>query len=59
MECDEKTFILLDDLKSHINNEHDGLSSISHFKRQLINIEFFDETFYFASDLFGKKKNKN
>ena len=58
MEC-EKTFLLLDDLKCHIYNVHDGLSSISHFKRQLINIEFCDETFYFASNLFGKKKNKN
>ena len=53
VECG-KTFLLLKDLKSHMS-EHDGLSSISHFKRHLINQEYFDETFYFASDLFGKK----
>ena len=55
----ENFFLLLDDLKSHIYNEHDGLSYISHFKLQLINIEFFDESFRFASNLFGKKKTKN
>ena len=58
MECG-KTFLLLKDLKSHMSNEHDGLSSISHFKQHLINQEYFDETFYFESDLFGKKQNKN
>ena len=54
VECG-KTFLLLKDLKSCMS-EHDGLSSISHFKRHFINQECFDETFYFASDLFGKKK---
>ena len=54
----ENTFLFLDDLKRHIYNEHDGFSSISHFKHQLINQKFFDETFHFASDLHGKKKNK-
>ena len=59
MEC-EKTFLLLKDLKKHVENEHEnGLSSISHFKRQLISQEFFDETFHFISDLFSNKKSKN
>ena len=57
IECG-KTVVLLKDLKLHIS-EHDELSSISHFKRHLINQEYFDETFYFESDLFGKKQNKN
>ena len=51
MEC-EKNFLILNDLKSHMNSEHDGLSAISHFKRQLNNYEFFDKTFHFVSDLF-------
>ena len=55
MECG-KTFLLLKDLKSHIGKEHDDLCSLSHFKRQLINQEFFDETFHFSSDLFKNKK---
>ena len=55
MEC-EKTFLLLNDLRSHIENEHDGLRALSHFKRQLNNQEFFDETFHFVSDLFRNKK---
>ena len=58
MEC-EKTFLFLKDLRNHIGNEHEGnhtLSSLSHFKRQLHNHEFFDETFHFASDLFKNKK---
>ena len=53
MECG-KTFLILNDLKSHMNSEHHGLSAISHFKRHLSNQEFFDETFHFVSDLFQK-----
>ena len=34
-------------LKSQMSNGHDGLSSISHFKSQLINQEYFHESFYF------------
>ena len=58
MEC-EKTFLFLDELKSHIYSEHDGLTALSHFKRQSINQEFFDETFHFADNLFRNKKDKN
>ena len=58
MEC-EKTFLFLDELKSYIYSDHDGLNALSHFKRQSMNQEFFDETFYFANDLFRIKKDKN
>ena len=54
MECG-KTFLLLKDLKSHIGKEHDDLSSLSHFKRQLLNKEFFDETFTLQA-IFSKYK---
>ena len=35
------TFLQLNDLRSHIENEHYALSSLSDFKRQLTNQEFF------------------
>ena len=54
MECG-KSFLILNDLKSHMNSEHHGLSAISHFKRHLSNQEFFDESFHFVSDLFGNE----
>ena len=50
-------FLHLHTLKSHMKNEHYGSGCLSHFKRQLINQEFFDETIHFASELFSDEKN--
>ena len=36
-----------------MKNEHYGCGCLSHFKRQLINQEFFDETIHFASEIFS------
>ena len=46
------TFLQLNDLRSHIENEHYVLSSLSDFKRQLTNQEFF----YCIDGWFGWKK---
>ena len=56
-ECFPKqSFSTLDDIGMHMRNEHGAYGSLSHFKRQLNNQEFFDETIHFASDLFRNKK---
>ena len=52
----KQKFSHLDDIGMHMRNEHDAYGSLSQFKRQLMNQEFFDESIHFASDLFGKKK---
>ena len=56
-EC-EISFLHLVELGIHMKNEHGNDGSISHFKRQLINHDFFDETFYFASELYSDKNKK-
>ena len=56
-EC-KLTFLHLDKLRSHMKNEHYGCGCLSHFKRQLINQEFFDETIHFASEIFSDEMRK-
>ena len=58
-ECNQ-TFLHLDDIGKHMRNMHGEYGSLSHFKRQLFNHEYFDEKYYSTRNLFGnKKQSKN
>ena len=54
-ECNQ-TFLHLDDIGKHMRNMHGEYGSLSHFKRQLFNHEYFDEKYYSTRNLFGNKK---
>ena len=55
--CKEKSFSL-SDIKTHIDKEHNGSSSLRHFYRWTTKEDFFTERFYWSRDLFRYQKVK-
>ena len=54
----QSTFNMLHDTKTHMSKEHNGNGSLWHYKINVFNQEFFEETYIFASDILRKKKKQ-